>query len=148
MNRVVLLTAVCFLVVSALPMAAETEIEQAPLTWKQAALDDGGALYMELCAVCHGVDGKGDGPAAPALKVKLADLTQLAAGDDGVFPASRVEKVLTGGLVLPAHGSSEMPVWGRVFEDARPDRKPGERWAFSRTRIYNLTEYLKTIQVD
>lgn len=148
MNRVLTLTVACLLVLAALPMSAETEVEQAPITWRQAALEDGEALYAELCAVCHGVGGKGDGPAAPALKAALSDLTQLSADNDGEFPAARVEKVITGNLSLPAHGSAEMPVWGKVFEDVRPERKPGERWAFSRSRIFNLTEYLKTIQAE
>ena len=148
MNRSQILIVACVVVLSALPVAAETEMEQAPITWKQAALEEGGALYAELCAVCHGVDGKGDGPAAPALKSALSDLTMLAADNDGEFPAARVEKVITGSLTLPAHGSAEMPVWGKVFEDVRVERKPGERWAFSRAKIYNLTEYLKTIQAE
>ena len=39
----------------------EVEIKEAPLTWQQAALTDGEELFLELCASCHGVSGKGDG---------------------------------------------------------------------------------------
>jgi hypothetical protein len=39
-----------------------------------------------------------------------------------------------------------MPIWGQVFENERPDRKMFERKALSNQRLYNLTEYLATIQ--
>jgi mono/diheme cytochrome c family protein len=38
----------------------------------------GQEMFVNYCAACHGKDGKGDGPAAPALKVAPADLTALA----------------------------------------------------------------------
>lgn len=34
----------------------------------------GAHLYAENCALCHGADGKGDGPAAAALSIRPADL--------------------------------------------------------------------------
>jgi mono/diheme cytochrome c family protein len=40
-----------------------------------ASIVRGGRLYAENCALCHGVDGKGGGPAAAALTVRPADLT-------------------------------------------------------------------------
>src|SRR5579871_2852648 len=39
--------------------------------------DSGQAMYKEYCAVCHGNDGKGNGPAASALKKAPADLSTL-----------------------------------------------------------------------
>lgn len=148
MKRLLLTLAALALVLSAAPLFAETEVEQAPITWQQAALADGEALYAELCASCHGLAGKGDGPAAPALKVQLSDLTLLAAANGGEFPADRVERAITGGLGVAAHGSAEMPVWGKVFESLKPGQKPVQRWDFARTRIYNLTEYLREMQVE
>lgn len=148
MRALTMILAVLVLVLVAGLAMAQTEIEKAPLTWKQAALDDGGALYAELCAVCHGTGGKGDGPAAPALNTPLSDLTMLTADNDGVFPAETVEQVIAGDKRVVAHGTVEMPVWGKAFEDLRPYHKPARRWAFSRSRVYNLTEYLKTIQAE
>lgn len=145
MKTLVMVLALAVLATFAL---AETEIKKAPISWEQAALSDGEALYVELCAVCHGVSGKGDGPAAPALSVELSDLTKLAAANGGEFPAMEVEKAITGSKAVTAHGTAEMPVWGRVFEDVRPDHKPAARWTFARARIYNLTEYIKSLQAD
>jgi putative copper resistance protein D len=40
-----------------------------------ASVEHGARLYAENCALCHGADGKGDGPAAAGLTVRPADLT-------------------------------------------------------------------------
>ena len=34
----------------------------------KTSADSGKQMYMSYCATCHGVDGKGNGPVAPALK--------------------------------------------------------------------------------
>ena len=142
------MAALAFIVV--VEAAPEVEIKEAPLTWQQAAQSDGAVLYVEACAACHGVDAKGNGPAAPALAAPAPDLTQLALGNGGVFPAAEVQTTITGQGQdrVSAHGSLEMPVWGKAFEDVRPDRKPGQRWGFARLRILALTEYLESIQVE
>jgi len=44
-----------------------------PPTANSVAL--GARLYRENCAVCHGPEGRGDGPAAPSLVPRPADLT-------------------------------------------------------------------------
>lgn len=140
------LAALAFVAVAA--ATPEVEVKQAPLTWQQAAQTDGAALFVDACAACHGMDAKGNGPAAVALAVPVPDLTGLALGHGGVFPAAEVEKTITGQGEVAAHGSLEMPVWGKVFEDVRADRKPGERWGFARLRILALTEYLESVQVQ
>jgi mono/diheme cytochrome c family protein len=136
------------MVLSALGGAAtaEKQIQDAPLTWKQAALSDGSELYAELCAVCHGTDGAGGGPAATALKNPVPDLTVLTKGNDGVFPAKQVEAAITGESGLSSHGTADMPIWGRAFADARPDIKPFRREALAKQRIFNLTAHLESIQ--
>ena len=127
--------------------ALAQEVKEAPITLEQAALQDGKALYRELCAVCHGIDAKGNGPASPALAAPAPDLTQLALANGGEFPAAEVKKAITGQTPVTAHGTLEMPMWGKVFENARPDRKPGERWGAAQLRIIALTDYLASIQV-
>ena len=37
----------------------------------------GADLFRSYCASCHGREGKGDGPVAPALNAKVPDLTTI-----------------------------------------------------------------------
>lgn len=46
-----------------------------PVDVTEKTLKLGKKLYGKLCWSCHGVDGKGDGPAATALTPKPADFT-------------------------------------------------------------------------
>jgi len=36
---------------------------------------EGRRLYVSYCQLCHGTDGKGDGPLAKAMQIDVADLT-------------------------------------------------------------------------
>jgi mono/diheme cytochrome c family protein len=128
---------------------AEVEVKEAPLTWQQAALTDGEGLYLELCTVCHGSGGKGDGPAATAMTKPVPDLTVLAAKNEGKFPREAVEDSIAGESRVVSHGTIDMPIWGQVFEDAaRTDWKAYRREGQAKQRIYDLTEYLETLQVE
>src|SRR5208283_5705448 len=71
---------------------------------------EGPDLFRVYCAPCHGLDARGRGPAAPALKAKLPDLTLLASKNRGQFPEARVRQAIMGDIVLAAHGSREMPI--------------------------------------
>ena len=124
------------------------EIKEEPMTLQQAALLDGEQLYSELCAVCHGTDAKGNGPATPALAAPAPDLTQLALANGGEFPTISVRKTISGQGRTVAHGTLEMPIWGKAFQEARVDLKPGMRWSSARLRVIALTEYIQSIQVE
>jgi mono/diheme cytochrome c family protein len=101
----------------------------------------GPALYKDYCAACHGLQGKGDGPAALALKNRPADLTVLAKNNRGKFPAARAQKIIAGDEPsLQIHGSREMPVWGPIFHRIEEDQD------FGNVRIKNLSDYLQSIQ--
>ena len=98
-------------------------------------------LFHAHCAPCHGSDGKGNGPAAAALKTKPADLTVLARNNGGTFPTERVRKFISGDdPSLSSHGSREMPVWGPIFHQVEEDQD------FGNIRLQNLIKYLVTIQ--
>jgi mono/diheme cytochrome c family protein len=105
----------------------------------------GAELFATYCASCHGLDARGDGPAAPALREPPADLTRIAARSGGVFPESSTARLIDGRFDLPAHGSREMPIWGARLAD----RVPGlaTRDEVVRGRIASLVEYLKSQQV-
>jgi len=97
-------------------------------------------LYRAHCAACHGADAKGNGPVAPALKVRMVDLATIARRNGGKFPADRVRKIISGEEILAAHGSREMPIWGPIFHQIEQDQDWGE------PRLTNLVNYLQSIQ--
>jgi mono/diheme cytochrome c family protein len=105
-----------------------------------AGLTKGVDLYQRYCAVCHGKDGKGGGPAAAALKATPTDLTQLSKSNNGKFPVGAIRQLLGGGSSTPAHGSAEMPIWGPVFRAMNPDE------SIAKLRVDNLLRYLESIQ--
>jgi Cytochrome c len=67
-------------------------------------------MYTAYCAVCHGQDGKGNGPATEALKVPPPELTVLAQKNGGKYLSMRVASIIRGEAALPANGTKEMPV--------------------------------------
>lgn len=107
--------------------------------------DAGRHWYVTYCASCHGVDGRGDGPAADALEVPPSDLTRIAARSDGRFDAATVARFIDGRERVGAHGPGDMPVWGRRFDD-RLERSVVEETRLAPGSIYLLVEYLRSIQ--
>jgi mono/diheme cytochrome c family protein len=103
---------------------------------------DGRQMYTNYCAPCHGVDGRGHGPAASALKTPPVDLTGLAKANHGKFPDTHILSVLKFGSELPAHGSVDMPVWGPIL-----GRMNRTNFQEKELRVSNLSRYLETIQV-
>lgn len=101
---------------------------------------EGAGIFRNYCASCHGVNGSGDGPVAPALKAKVPPLTTLARQNHGAFPTARVRRIIAGDENHAAHGSREMPIWGPVFHQIENDQDLGF------VRLQNVTEYLISIQ--
>ena len=60
----------------------------------KTAPNDGKQMYTNYCAPCHGENGKGSGPAAPALKSQPTNLTLLSKNNNGKFPDAHVVTVL------------------------------------------------------
>ena len=110
-------------------------------TVKSTSAASGVEMYKTYCAVCHGVEGKGDGPAASALKARPADLTQLSKNNGGKFPALKVTAAIRGDGDVAAHGTKDMPVWGSLFWNMSHGHE-GE----VQQRVSNLTKYIETLQ--
>jgi len=94
-----------------------------------------------FCAPCHGLQGRGDGPIAAALKTPPADLTKLATKNGGVYPRQQVEEFVTNGRPVPAHGTTAMPVWGPTFRSLEPSD------ALVKQRIANVVQYVESLQL-
>jgi mono/diheme cytochrome c family protein len=105
-------------------------------SWAQSS---GQQEFERHCALCHGLDGKGQGPLASAMKLVPTDLTRLAARSNGEYPASRVGDVIRNGGGVLGHGSSAMLPWGNYFgEKGKPE--------VAKERIADLVTYIKSLQ--
>ncbi|MGB9456814.1 MAG: c-type cytochrome [Bryobacteraceae bacterium] len=115
----------------------------APLGTAQApagkAAFNGQAIFDDYCAVCHGRDAKGDGPAARALKTPPIDLTQISHDHSGKFPEAEIRKIILGLDMMPSHGTEAMPIWGKVFTKIGDPSTVGQR-------VDALLVYLRQIQ--
>jgi mono/diheme cytochrome c family protein len=138
MKRLALSLGLLTVCVPTLVVAQNTVIKQVPV--RTTLTMEGPDLYAEYCAVCHGKDGKGGGPAAAALKKEPADLTQLARKNGGKFNELSVLTAISGADVVAAHGSRDMPIWGTVF--ASLSTNDGVR----RIRINALIKHVETMQ--
>jgi mono/diheme cytochrome c family protein len=115
------------------PQIKQTSIQATPET-------DPKAMFTEYCAACHGPEGKGNGPAAAALKKAPADLTKLSAQNGGKFPEVIVRRYIQGADEVAAHGSRDMPIWGNLLRSL----PGGETGALLRVNL--LVDYVKSLQ--
>lgn len=131
--------ALAMVIASAAQDTTKKEIKHVAIKPTSAA--SGQEMYKTYCAVCHGTDGKGNGPAAEALKVPPTDLTVLTEKNGGKYPALKVAAVIRGEEVLAAHGSKEMPIWGHLFWTMS-----GGHEAEVQQRVANLNKYIESLQ--
>ena len=92
----------------------------------------GATLYQVACTACHGSSGTGDGPMRQELRIPPSDLTQLSRQNKGVFPEEKVAAFIDGRQEAKGHGTREMPIWGKLFEEPQD--------------LHNIVEYLRTMQ--
>ncbi len=115
----------------------QTPIKKVPMPYSKP--ESGAQMFKDYCAVCHGPDGRGDGPAVEYLKAPPPSLRTLAKRNDGKYPDTKVVAVLHFGSESKAHGTSDMPLWGSLFRTA------GGR-DIAALRVNNLAEHIKTLQ--
>ena len=114
---------------------------------KTQEMSYGEAEFLNSCAVCHGVQGRGDGPLGDVLMKRPADLTRISRRNGGSFPYSRVFAVIDGRYEVPGHGEREMPVWGRQFlVDDTDLYGPAAGEIVTTERIHELTHYVQSLQ--
>ncbi len=139
-----IVTQLALLLLIGCPLAAQAK-QQDRQTEKphatSATASPGAALYKRHCAVCHGNDLKGNGPAPEPFRQETPDLTTLAKRHEGIFPSAYVANVLKNGVKIEAHGPAEMPLWGTTFQEAEGLTGPQVT-----QRITDLVSYIKSKQ--
>ncbi|WP_299561181.1 c-type cytochrome [uncultured Sulfitobacter sp.] len=125
--------------------ATVTALLLLPVAVRAQDPEAGAALYAQHCAVCHGLEGRGNGPPAPALLLQPPSLRDLARRHDG-FPTRRVVMRIDGSDPLVSHGSP-MPVYGEFFAGDETVLKveTGQPMMTSRA-IVDLVAYLREVQ--
>lgn len=109
-------------------------------------MDVGKALFQKNCATCHGLDGAGNGPMAPAMALQPTNLTLLAAGNGGAFPTLRVVRRIDGREPLVSHGSP-MPIFGEFFEGQGAALKTAAGQPIMTSQpIVDLVTWLESVQ--
>lgn len=142
MKFIALIAVVVTISVFASAQNAATEppvLNHVPIT--RTPSNSGKQMFASYCAVCHGTDAKGNGPAASALKTAPPDLTVLSQKNGGKYPSAHVAAVIRGQAALSSHGTAEMPVWGPLFSSIS-----GGHEGQVQQRISNLAQYVETLQ--
>ena len=83
---------------------------------------EGRRLFVSYCQLCHGADGKGNGPLAKTMKISPADLTTTVRSRSDTI----LTKIITGKGRQTITGrdrhnllSEAMPEWQDVFNDSQ-----------------------------
>ncbi len=138
--------AVILIIIAAFAVVAQTTPAQTTPSVKHVPIantpsNSGKEMFNSYCAVCHGTNGKGEGPAASAMKTPPSDLTVLAQKNGGKYPSAHIAAVIRGQATTPAHGSQDMPVWGPLFSSISQGHE-----AQVQQRVANLVQYIDTLQ--
>lgn len=128
-----------FAAAQAAPAQTPPVVKHVPIT--NAPSNSGKEMFVSYCAVCHGKDAKGNGPAASAMKTPPTDLTVLAQKNGGKYPDAHVAAVIRGQATLPSHGSQDMPMWGHLFSSISQGHESQVQ-----QRTANLVTYIESVQ--
>jgi mono/diheme cytochrome c family protein len=136
------------LIIFASTAVGEVVINKAALEPQDIANMGADEVFDCLCAVCHGTDGIGNGPAVSALDKGVPDLTVLSANNDGVYSHKDVEKAIFGRHRSISYGKVDMPHWGEQFKYAGGTSSivfPRHTYAWN--QIHTLTMHIESLQV-
>ena len=95
---------------------------------------DGPALYEAYCVPCHGISGRGTGPAARLVSRPVPDISAIAVRD-GRFDARHVMSHVKGG-----DGTECMPQWTQILHDTY---KQGQE----QLAVRNIVVYVEAMQI-
>ncbi|HVI77085.1 MAG TPA: c-type cytochrome [Candidatus Acidoferrum sp.] len=135
---VILIMVSAFIAAQQAPAQGSTTVKHVPIT--NTPSNSGKEMFNSYCAVCHGKDGQGKGPAASAMKTPPTDLAGLAK-NSGKYPAAHVAAVLRGQAITPSHGSQDMPIWGPLFSSISQGHEGQVQ-----QRVTNLVTYIESLQ--
>ncbi len=128
---------VCSVVVLAALLGAPNDAAYAQ---QDEVIKSGQQLFNQKCAICHGLEGKGDGTLGLQLKNRPADLSQLSKLNAGTFPFWQTYGKIDGRENVGAHGPGDMPVWGT---DAQYEGTAGR---LAKGQILEIVFFLQSIQ--
>lgn len=92
---------------------------------------EGRRLYVSYCMLCHGPEGKGDGPLAKVMEIKPADLSTTV--------RSRSDTILTKIIT----GEGRQTITGRDRHNLLNETMPEWKDVFSDTQVQALIAYLR-----
>jgi mono/diheme cytochrome c family protein len=114
----------------------------AAIAQQEEVVESGRQQFNQKCAVCHGLEGQGDGVLAAHLKAKPADLSGLSERNGGIFPFWETYGKIDGRDAVGAHGSQEMPAWGT------DERYEGLGGRLAMGQILEIVFFLQSIQEE
>jgi len=103
----------------------------------------GYAEYQQYCAVCHGVWADGEGLIKPVLTEEPTNLRTLEQRHGSPLPRERIAGYIDGRIPVLAHGSRDMPVWGKRLDEGVHSPVPDQR---KRSQVMVIVDYLQAIQ--
>ena len=92
---------------------------------------EGRRLYVSYCQLCHGTDGKGDGPLAKAMKISPANLNTTV--------RSRSDTILTKIIT----GEGRQTITGRDRHNLLSEAMPEWKDVFTQSQVRSLITYLR-----
>lgn len=107
------------------------EVAAEPFEDKLPAAFEGRRLYVSYCQLCHGTDGKGDGPLAKAMKISPADLNTTV--------RSRSDTILTKIIT----GEGRQTITGRDRHNLLSEAMPEWKDVFTESQVKALIAYLR-----
>ncbi len=112
--RIIVVLLIKFLILQSLFAQGENVVQDSAEN-----IEAGKRIYMKKCQYCHGVDGEGDGPAAPFLDPPPRDLTRarykIISTEAGELPTDQdIFNVISNGIP-----DTSMPGWSSLNEKER-----------------------------